>query len=300
KRYFYGDDGAMLFKNQFLGGSWYWFDMNEGFMWTGSANIYGRWYRYDLSDGHMLTGSQYIDGHWYWYDLTAGMMLTGSQYIDGHWYWYDLTAGIMLTGSQYIDGDWYWYDLTAGMMLTGSQNIYGNWYWYDLVDGRMLFGWQDIYGTMTYYDKKDGIRLFESNHLYQDWKKANGMSSPTKYLILVDTGGCYTSVFKGSRNDWTPLYDWRCSPGAAATPTPKGYYSIKGRGYSFGHGYTCYYWTQFYGDYLFHTILYYPNTFIPMEGTMGVPASQGCVRLEYDNAKWLNQNIPNRTTVYIY
>ncbi len=156
KRYFYGDDGAMLFKNQFLGGSWYWFDMNEGFMWTGSANIYGRWYRYDLSDGHMLTGSQYIDGHWYRYEPVEGYMLFGSQYIDGHWYWYDLAAGMMLTGSQYIYGDWYWYDLAAGYMHTGFTYIYGKWYWYDLADGRMLFGNQNIYGTICHFHEQAG------------------------------------------------------------------------------------------------------------------------------------------------
>ncbi len=176
KRYFYGDDGAMLFKNQFLGGSWYWFDMNEGFMWTGSANIYGRWYRYDLSDGHMLTGSQYIDGHWYRYEPVEGYMLFGSQYIDGHWYWYDLAAGMMLTGSQYIYGDWYWYDLTEGMMLFGWQDIYGGAYFYDRMDGKMYFGKKVIDGQNYRFHARQGY-LVPYFRLYLD--AGHGWNSST-------------------------------------------------------------------------------------------------------------------------
>lgn len=51
--------------------------------------------------------------------------------------------------------------------------------------------------------------------------------------------------------------------GAPSTPTPTGEYTVTGKGYSFGHGYTCYYYTQFYGDYLFHSIPYYQGTFNP-------------------------------------
>lgn len=64
-----------------------------------------------------------------------------------------------------------------------------------------------------------------------------------------------------------------------------GEYQVYGKGYSFGHGYTCYYYTQFYGDYLFHSSPYYVNSNRVMDPTMGVPSSAGCVRLEIQNAK---------------
>jgi lipoprotein-anchoring transpeptidase ErfK/SrfK len=37
-----------------------------------------------------------------------------------------------------------------------------------------------------------------------------------------------------------------------------------------------------------------------MDGTLGVPASHGCVRLDINNAYWINQNIPSGTRVYSY
>jgi len=43
----------------------------------------------------------------------------------------------------------------------------------------------------------------------------------------------------------------------------------RSRGPSFGHGYTAYWWTQFSGDYLFHSILYYEGTYTVKDGTLG-------------------------------
>ena len=59
-----------------------------------------------------------------------------------------------------------------------------------------------------------------------------------------------------------------CSTGRAGTPTVIGEYEVFGKGYSFGHGYTCYYYTQFYGDYLFHSSPYYVNSNRIMDPTM--------------------------------
>ncbi|MCL1797169.1 MAG: L,D-transpeptidase family protein [Eggerthellaceae bacterium] len=126
------------------------------------------------------------------------------------------------------------------------------------------------------------------------------ISSPTNWLIAIDSSNCLVGVYYGSKGNWTNKYMWLCSPGARATPTVKGLYSIGSRGYVFGSGFSCYYWTQFYGDYLFHSVLYYPGTRTIMEGVMGVPASHGCVRLDINNAKWIYDNIPSRTTVVSY
>lgn len=66
------------------------------------------------------------------------------------------------------------------------------------------------------------------------------------------------------------------------------------------NGYTCYYYTQFYGDYLFHSIPYYQGTFNPMDSRMGMHISQGCVRLPIGRAKWIWDNVPLATKVVIY
>ena len=129
---------------------------------------------------------------------------------------------------------------------------------------------------------------------------ANGLSSSTGYLVTVDLSNHRTVVFEGSRNNWTPLKNWICSTGAPSTPTVVGDYTVGIRGYSFGHGYTCYYYTQFYGDYLFHSVLYDEGTSVIQDGRLGYSISQGCVRLDIANAKWIYDNIPYDTHVKTY
>lgn len=130
--------------------------------------------------------------------------------------------------------------------------------------------------------------------------RANRYSSNTNWLIMVDRQTCRVGVFRGQRGSWSYTQYWTCSTGAPSTPTPTGEYTVTGKGYSFGHGYTCYYYTQFYGDYLFHSIPYYQGTFNPMDGRMGMHISQGCVRLPIDRAKWIWDNVPLATKVVIY
>lgn len=130
--------------------------------------------------------------------------------------------------------------------------------------------------------------------------RANRYSSNTNWLIMVDRQACRLGVFRGQRGSWSYAQYWTCSTGAPSTPTPTGEYSVTGKGYSFGHGYTCYYYTQFYGDYLFHSIPYYQGTFNPMDSRMGMHISQGCVRLPIDRAKWIWDNVPLATKVVIY
>lgn len=132
------------------------------------------------------------------------------------------------------------------------------------------------------------------------YNRAQSMSSTTKWLIMVDTTGCRVGVFSGKKGNWALKYYWLCSPGKPSTPTVLGSYTVTGKGYSFGHGYTCYYYTQFYGDFLFHSVLYNQGTRVIQDGRLGQQLSHGCVRLDIKNAKWIYDNIPYGTKVYIY
>lgn len=129
---------------------------------------------------------------------------------------------------------------------------------------------------------------------------AQGYSSATNYLILVNSYTNRLAIFQGSYGNWTPVQFWLCSTGALGTPTVFGEYTVGSRGYSFGSGFSCYWWTQFYGDYLFHSVTYYQNTNVIMEGKLGVNISHGCVRLDINNAKWIYDNIPYGTKVVSY
>lgn len=132
------------------------------------------------------------------------------------------------------------------------------------------------------------------------YNRAQWYNSNTEWLILTDTVGCRTGIFRGSRGNWKLWSFWQCAPGKNESPTVLGEYSVYGKGLSFGHGYTCWYYTQFYGDYLFHTQPCYTGTFNVMDPTMGQRASAGCIRLMTDHAKWIFDNIPYGTKVVNY
>ncbi len=132
------------------------------------------------------------------------------------------------------------------------------------------------------------------------YNRAQWYNSNTEWLILTDTVGCRTGFFRGSRGNWKLWSFWQCAPGKNESPTVLGEYSVYGKGLSFGHGYTCWYYTQFYGDYLFHTQPCYTGTFNVMDPTMGQRASAGCIRLMTDHAKWIYDNIPYGTKVVNY
>ena len=131
--------------------------------------------------------------------------------------------------------------------------------------------------------------------------KAQSYSSSTKWLILVDTKANKVGIYNGSKNNWTEKKYWSCTSGAASTPTVKGSFTVKSKGLAFGSGYTCWYYTQFYGNYLFHSVLYNPGSKTSIQdGRLGINASHGCVRLSLTNAKWIYDNIPRGTKVIIY
>ena len=127
-----------------------------------------------------------------------------------------------------------------------------------------------------------------------------GYASPTKYLLAVNTDACSVGVYQGSKGHWEEVAQWSCSPGAYGTPTVRGVFSVADKGYSFdSFGSRCFYYTQFYGDYLFHSTLYYPGGGT-MDDRLGMHLSHGCVRLNINNAKWIYDNIPRGTTVVSY
>ena len=176
-------------------------------------------------------------------------------------------------------------------------NSKGSWY---IRNGKVDFTYNGkvSWKGQTYKVKNGKVQISSNNAMYQ---KAQNMSSKTKWLILVDTKLNKVAIYYGSKGNWTEKKYWSCTTGAAATPTVKGSYTVQSKGLAFGSGYTCWYYTQFYGNYLFHSILYNPGSKTSIQdGRLGINASHGCVRLSLANAKWIYDNIPRGTKVYIY
>ena len=133
-----------------------------------------------------------------------------------------------------------------------------------------------------------------------EYVNSNNFSSATNYLIWVNLGSFKVNIFKGSVNKWTLIHSYLCTIGKPSTPTPKGTYTVGIKGLYFGvnKGYKCWYYTQFKGNYLFHSIIYNLNGTV-RDGRLGMKLSDGCIRLAKENAKWIYDNIPRGTKVII-
>lgn len=189
------------------------------------------------------------------------------------------------------------YGARVGLFTLGGQDHYGR--------DDQGYVVRDLYRAPAgnwYLGNGDGVLQPLPAEWMDLYMMAQDFHSPTDWLILVDTNDPRVGIYHYNydRGGWDVAQEWLCTVGAYGTPTVTGTFYIQSSGYSFGHGYTCYYWTQFYGDYLFHSIKYYPGTFDVMDGRLGVHASLGCVRLDINNAAWLQYNIPRDTKVYVF
>ncbi|MGG7176302.1 L,D-transpeptidase [Clostridium paraputrificum] len=129
---------------------------------------------------------------------------------------------------------------------------------------------------------------------------SKSFSSNTPYFIWVDLSKFKVNIFSGSEKNWSLIHSYVCTIGKPSTPTPKGNFTIGIKGLYFGvaKGYKCWYYTQFKGNYLFHSIIYNLDGSI-RDGRLGMALSDGCVRLAKINAKWIFDNIPEGTKVFI-
>ena len=289
--------------------------LKVGWNWVDDA-----WY-YGSADGSAATGWLYQQGTWYWLNpALGGRMATGWIYVDGSWYhmagsgamqtgwlwkggrWYYLNgSGAMAEGWKKLSGTWYYLNPGSGTMATGWLQLGKTWYFLDS-SGAMVTGRRTINGRTSIFGGNGAWRGYEQiESLFTEW--AQPESSSTNWLILVDTKRCKVGIFWGSKGNWQLQRMMDCAPGKASTPTTKGRFTVGSKGYYFDSGAArCFYFTQFSGNYLFHSVLYYQNprpTSI-MDGRVGMGLSHGCVRLKLENAKWIYNNIPRGTKVYIW
>ena len=325
--YYFKGSGAMVKGWVYDAGSWYFCDTTTGKMRTGWLLDRGTWY-FLYRDGSMATGWDLLGGKWYYFN-SSGAMATGWVYSKGEWYYMN-SAGVMLTHWQEINGNWYYLDPSSGVMASAPRYCTSAWtsrtnnYYFFYEDGRLGTGkgWKKN-GGYWYYTNADGIlyRNTSVDGYYLDDKgrwgdvmdnKAQGYSSNTNYLILVDKSTYTVRIYKGSKGSWSRIKSWDCTHGGSNTPN--GVWVIDDhvtkRDATWG-------WADFdyssaafachisAGNY-FHTILF-------EKGTRGNPYNQpirdgnlrrnysnGCIRLKIENAEWVWDNIPFGTKVVVY
>lgn len=159
-----------------------------------------------------------------------------------------------------------------------------------------------------YYISEDGKRPTEYNYLdfnsdMTEFVNYNNLTSTTGYLLVTNIEQRLTYVFKKNNNTgmWEQLYKWICTVGKPSTLTIKGTFYISGRKPYFGTDeYRVKYATRITGAYYYHSILYNPAGTQIKDGRLGLALSHGCIRLATENARWIYNNIPDGTTVFIH
>lgn len=146
-------------------------------------------------------------------------------------------------------------------------------------------------------------------------------SSAPAQQISLETAAAQVSLAKASRPlsidvslsaQRVTVYDAKerivkqfvCSTGSEGNETPTGTFRVQDRGKSFYSDSVKeggYYWTQFSGNFLFHSVPFDKDRQMEPEeaAKIGTPASHGCVRLPVEDAKWIYDNIPRGTIVTI-
>ena len=320
-KYYFGSDGVRKTGFQVIGGKKYYMADARlpGARWaavqTGVKCIKGKWYSFN-GYGVMRTGWFKNYNNLLCYYTSYGYAgKEGWRKHNDKWF-YIKANGIARIGWAKIGDDYYYLDKTkGGRRLYGPSPVGSKRYYFDSEGRRAVTrGWKTYKGNY-YYSYSDGTiavdttvngfkvdKYGKASLDSMDWK-AQDYSSSTNYLILVNRSLHKVAVYRRSEGLWSPIKKWYCGDGKSSTPTIEGSFTVGIKMLYFDSGSArCWYATQFCGNYLFHSVLYYQNSWPSsvMDGRVGVGVSHGCVRLQVDNAEWIYDNIPRGTKVIVY
>ena len=227
-------------------------------------------------DGKRLTGWQEVKGETFYIDPSTAKSLRYRQKINGSWYYFNADSQ-MHTGWLKWSGKKLWsYYWSNGVGAVGTFNIGGYNYTFD-ING---------------YTTTEPITIPPAQRAMS--QKAQGYSSSTGYLIMVNRGTHKVGIFERKSGRWEMTAYWDCVTGAPSTPTITGSFKTTGgKRSSLSTDSRAKYCTQITGGYFFHTILASNNE-------LGKSLSHGCIRMSYSSAKWIYQHINAGTRVVIY
>ena len=294
----------------------------KGVMLTGPQTINGKAYVF-TSEGVLKEGRVRIKGRTYG---SAGFSKQkknkeGGKWnkVEDRWVYMKKDGSFAKNEKLKILGQYYLFD-SQGYMVTGWKKVNGKWY-YAGSDGALAVNcWKKIDHEEYYFYKDghmaanttvDGAKILASGAKYRKKpaigdsidEKAQGYESSTDYLILVNKSLHKVGIYKGEKGYWNNIRKVLCGDGKPSTPTIEGSFvvGLKMRYFDSGAA-RCWYATQFCGNFLFHSVLYYQTqapTYV-MDGRVGAGVSHGCVRLQLDDCLWIYNNIPRGTRVIVY
>lgn len=301
----------------------------RGTVVKGLAKINNKYFLFG-SNGALTKGWTTYAGRVAFYSTKNGAASKGWHAKGSTWY-YTLETGVAKLGWLKIGNSLYYLNPEqGGKMATGSVLMpTGNLFFFDSEGRRATTeGWKTV-GAYTYYTYAngkcarnktiDGVKLdsMGRSQMTPMDRKAQGYSSGTNYLILVNKDDYKVCVYKGRKNAWSKVKEWYCTHGGSNTPN--GTWTLDDhvtkRSAKYGWAVFDYSSAAFAthisaGNY-FHSILYekyigqyYPNTNPyneePIDPALKKDYSHGCVRLKTENAEWIWDNVPLGTKVVVY
>ncbi|MBQ7793953.1 MAG: L,D-transpeptidase [Clostridia bacterium] len=155
-------------------------------------------------------------------------------------------------------------------------------------------------GLTPEYVTIDSAPDSEYARLVEAQMNASGIDSRTNYLIWISKKDFSVNVFKGSQGVWDFVTCFSCSIGKPTTPTIEGVFEYFA--YQDIWKYADYYCAPIMrfapkGYAMHSTLVRYNGT--PYDGRLGMKISHGCVRIAPENIRWLADNMPLHTRVYI-
>ena len=160
-------------------------------------------------------------------------------------------------------------------------------------------GWVS-YGALTSSTKNFSVS--EDIPLLDKDIFVNGMDykSDTDYLVWVNLQRQKVNVFLKKNGNWSIERVMPCCSGSNRNPTVRGVFKFSYRQSMWDLGATCVKpIVGFYESYALHSIILYKNGRV-YDGTLGRPASLGCVRMAVADINWLSANLPFGSTIVTY
>ena len=152
----------------------------------------------------------------------------------------------------------------------------------------------------TYWIRRGNISFYApyrtldyTTQAKEDFVNKKKYSSKSKYLVFICHYTQRTYIFKGKKGHWKQIHNFRIAGGKASTRTPMGKFKVIRKRMHSPTSSAMYvtYFTN--GGNSFHSRpagLY----------TIGRPVSNGCVRMYTNDAKYIYNTIPKKTTVISY
>jgi hypothetical protein len=237
-------------------------------------------------------------------------------------------VGQILTGYRKIGNDYYYLDpQKSGARTSGFVKVGAKLYYFSPANGkqRRTKGWFFV-GNFMYYVQADGsiatnktidgYKIGANGRVADPYgydKKAQGYSSSTRYLILVDKSRHLVNFYQGSKGNWVNIKrNILCTIGKKATPTRSGNFKLSlkvTKNGKYGRkdfkSATAFYAFRINAGNFFHSVLYRlgcsnPYTNSPKDATLGKNKSNGCIRLPLADAKFIWDNMKRGTRVIVW